>query len=208
MDEIEKIFTGNNHLYGRTDIDNFTVSGCGSQMDSSTLNIRENLYNFLVKYDIKNIFDAPCGDFWWMRNVDLKEIEYIGGDIITKQIEKLSANFPNKKFVRFDVIKDKFPDVDLLFCRDCLFHLSMEHKIMTFKNFINSNIKYLLMSNHPLCTNNQNIVTGDFGHINWQLSPWNFGEPIDILYDSNVEYDTKEMQLYTKEQILKYVKNE
>jgi hypothetical protein len=188
MDEIEKIFSGDNHLYGRTDIDTFSVSGCGSQMDNSTLNVRENLYNFLIKYNIKSIFDAPCGDYWWMRHVDLKEIEYIGGDIITEQMKKLNKNFPDKKFIRFDVIKDKFPDVDLLFCRDCLFHFSKKDKIMTFENFINSNIKYLLMSNHPLSTNN-------------------LGEPVDILYDSNSGYDTKELQLYTKEQILKYLKN-
>lgn len=205
MDEIEKIFSGENHLYGRIDIDSFSVSGCGSQMDDSTKNIREHLYEFLKKYNIKSIADIPCGDFWWMRHVNLFDIEYIGGDIITPQIEKLSKLFPDKTFKRIDIRLDKLPDVDLLFCRDCLFHLSNIDKKMAFNNYIKSNIKYILMSNHPMSNRNLDISTGDFTHINWQHNPWNFGSPIDILYDSNVGYDTKELQLYSREQIIKYL---
>ena len=203
--DIEQIFSSGDHLYGRTDIDNFSVSGCGSQMDDSTKNIRENLYNFLKKYNIKSIADIPCGDFWWMRNIDLFDINYIGGDIITPQITKLKSNFPNNDFQRIDLRIDKLPNVDLLFSRDCLFHLSNIDKQMVFNNFISSNIEYLLMSNHPNSNNNVDIQTGDFGHINWQSNPWNFEKPIDILYDSNQGYDTKELQLYTKNQIIKFI---
>jgi hypothetical protein len=205
MDNIEEIFSSSNHLYGRTDINHFSVSGCGSQMDSSTKNIRMNLYNFLKKYNIKSIADIPGGDFWWMRHLNLFDIDYIGGDIITSQIEKLKSIFPEKNFQRIDIRIDKLPDVDLLLCRDCLFHLSNVDKKLTFDNFIKSNIKYILMSNHPISISNLNINTGDFSHINWQLNPWNFENPIDILYDSNQGYDTKELQLYTKEQIIKFI---
>jgi hypothetical protein len=206
MSDIEKIFCGENHLYGRVDIDHFSVSGCGSQMDNSTKNIRETLYNFLKNNNIKSIADIPCGDFWWMRHIDLFDIKYIGGDIISQQIDKLKRNFPDKIFKRIDIRLDKLPDVDLLFCRDCLFHFSNVDKKLAFDNFINSNIEYLLMSNHPESNNNLDISTGDFSHINWQISPWNFGKPIDVLYDSNEEYDKKEMQLYTKNQIIDFTK--
>jgi hypothetical protein len=204
--DIEKIFCGENHLYGRIDIDNFSVSGCGSQMDNSTESIRKNLYNFLKNHNIKNIADIPCGDFWWMRHVDLGDINYIGGDIITQQIDKLKKNFPDNAFERIDIRIDKLPAVDLLFCRDCLFHLSDIDKKLAFDNFINSDIEYILMSNHPQSNNNLDISTGDFTHINWQMDPWNFGPPVDILYDSNTGYDTKEMQLYTKNQIIDFIK--
>lgn len=205
MDEIEEIFSSDNHLYSRIDIDTYSVSGCGSQLDGSTLNLRNNLYSFLFKFNVNSFFDAPCGDFWWMRYIDFKDIKYTGGDIITKQIEKLNNQFPDKKFIRFDVLIDKFPDVDLLFCRDCLFHFSNKHKYKMLNNFVNSNINYIMLSNHPLSINNEEISTGDFGHINWQLPPWNFNKPVDILFDSNYGYDTKEMQLYTREQIRNYI---
>ena len=206
MDEIEKIFSNeNNHLYGRIDIDYMSVCGCGSQLDDSTLNLRLNLYNFLNKYDIKSVFDSPCGDFWWMKHVDFKDIKYIGGDIITSQIKKMNLLYPNINFIRFDLTVDVLPDVDLLFCRDCLFHFSNDHKKLLFNNFINSNIKYILMSNHPLSCENLNINTGEFSHINWQLSPWNFEQPIDTLYDSNIGYDKKELQLYSKDQIKNFL---
>lgn len=56
------------------------------------------------------------------------------------------------------------------------------------------------MRNHVNSNDNKDIVTGTFGHINWQLQPWCFEKPLDILYDSNSEYDTKELQLYSREQ--------
>lgn len=205
MDDIEKIFSAENHSYARIDIDNFSVCGCGSQMDNSTKNIREELYNFLKKHSIRNIADIPCGDFFWMRHICLHEIGYVGGDIITGQIEKLKKNFPDKKFKRIDLRIDPLPEVDLLFCRDCLFHLSNFDKKKVFENFLNSQIPFLLMSNHPGSYNNLEIKTGDFSHINWQLDPWNFEPPLDVLYDSNEGYDTKEMQLYSKNQILKFL---
>ena len=161
--DIEQTFSSGDHLYGRIDIDNFSVSGCGSQMDDSTKNIRENLYNFLKKYNIKSIADIPCGDFWWMRHVDLFDINYMGGDIITPQITKLKYSFPENDFQRIDLRIDKLPNVDLLFSRDCLFHLSNTDKQMVFNNFISSNIEYLLMSNHP---NSNKIV------LNLQNQKW------------------------------------
>lgn len=206
METIESIFTSNGHLYGRVDIDTYSVCGCGSQLDSSTENLRTNLYSFLKKHKINSIADIPCGDYWWMRYVDLHDISYVGGDIITAQVQKLREKFPDKEFKRLDIRIDKLPDVDLLFCRDCLFHFSEIDKRKALNNYATSGIKYILMSNHPESINNVDIKTGDFGHINWQLAPWSFSAPIDKLYDSNKGYDTKELQLYTREQITNYLR--
>lgn len=206
MEDIEKIFSSGDHLYARADIDTFGVCGCGSQMDDSTKNLRHNLYSFLKKHGIKSLADIPCGDFWWMRHIDLFDISYFGGDIITPQIEKISKLFPDKNFQRIDLRIDPLPHAHLLFSRDCLFHLSNEDKRKVFDNFLDSKIEFILMSNHPLSSNNLDIATGDFGHINWQLQPWNFESPIDILYDSNQGYDTKELQLYHRDQILKFIR--
>lgn len=36
----------------------------------------------LKKYSIKSILDIPCGDFSWMKKIELDGIEYIGADIV------------------------------------------------------------------------------------------------------------------------------
>ncbi len=213
--DLEKVFSLNDHLYHRDDIENMSVCGEGSQMDSKTESLRKNLYPFLLKWNIKSIFDAPCGDFWWMRHIDLGDIEYSGGEIQSSQIRKLNKEFPDKTFIRFDVTKDEFPEVDLWFCRDCLFHFSNHHKLETLNNFTRSNIKYILMSNHFGWTEesaskwgvpvNSDIATGDFTHINWFYPPWNFGEPLDQIYDNYTGHNSKNMILYTREQINEYL---
>lgn len=204
MRDNEKAFIEINPDFLNIEINNRSVSGVGSQLDNGTKNIRENLYNFLKKWDVHSIFDIPCGDFWWMKTIDLQDIEYIGGDIIEKRINHLNSLYPNKQFLYFNLIDDtNFPKVDLIFCRDLMFHLSNADKRKAIENFINSGIPYILMSNHPNSNKNEDIKTSSFAFINWQLPPWNISLPIDILYDSNSGYDTKEMQLYTREQIIK-----
>ena len=203
MRKTEELFIKTNPDYFDLSISDRSVSGVGSQLNDGTRNIRENLYSFLKRYNISSMFDLPCGDFYWMRTIDLKDISYIGGDIIKERMKKLSLDFPEKKFIYFNIIDDtNLPKVDLLFCRDLLFHLSNEHKRVALQNFVNSGIEYILMSNHPLSSHNMDTVTGGFAHINWQLPPWNFSKPIDILYDSNHGIDTKELQLYTRKQIM------
>ena len=213
---LEKIFSSNDHLYHRSDIDHMSVCGEGSQMDDKTESLRKNLLNFLFKWEIKSIFDSPCGDFWWMRHIDLKGIDYIGGEIQTSQIKKLQEKFPDKNFIRFDLTKDRFPDADLWFCRDCLFHFSQSDKMKTLLNFTESRIKYVLMSNHFGWTPeeaqkwgvpvNEDLETGDFKHVNWKYPPWNFEDPLDRIYDNYTGHNSKDMILYTRDQIKKFLK--
>ena len=52
------------------------------------------------------MFDAPCGDFHWMRYVlDESDLDYIGGDIVEKIIENNKAYYEKNhvKFVKFDI---------------------------------------------------------------------------------------------------------
>ena len=43
-------------------------SGPGSTL-IYTYNLRRQLIEFLAQFPVKTIFDAPCGDFHWMREV-------------------------------------------------------------------------------------------------------------------------------------------
>lgn len=183
-------------------------SGTGSSL-SSTENIRIHLPKIIEKFKIKRLFDAPCGDFNWMsqvlKNVD---VDYIGSDIVENLIVSNRKNEKsNIKFVKLDIRIDKLPVSDLMICRDCLFHFSYEDIFKFLDNFLISDIKYILLTNHLNTKNrfeNRNIVTGDFRKIDLFSKPFNFEK--NYIY-SFVDKDIfeighpKHMYLFSKSQI-------
>ena len=106
--------------------DSGSRSGEGSTLEN-TQNVRNELPIVLRKYKIKSVLDAPCGDFNWMKSITQGiSIKYIGGDIVKPMIEKNQAHHSSNSisFEHLDLTKNLLPEVDLMFCRDCFFHLS------------------------------------------------------------------------------------
>ena len=173
-----------------------------------TENLRLNLGEFLKKHNITSMVDAPCGDYSWMSVTDLPSIqEYIGGDIVEFLIEANQQKYPNHVFKQIDLTQDMLPDVDLLFCRDCLLHLSFEDIDNVFKNISRSNIKYVLLSNwYEDAENSRDIQTGEARYINFLESPYNFAQPIDSITDFVEGFPRRKMLLWSKEVIDNYVK--
>ena len=188
-----------------------SVSGPGSTFEY-TAYLRSKLPELFKKFSIKTIFDAPCGDFNWMRYV-LKEnnLNYIGGDIVTPLIELNNLNYKNSatKFIHIDLILEKFPESDLMICRDFLLHLSFHDTKLVLENYINSNIPYLLTSTHINTVNFQNkdITTGDSRLIDLFASPYYFPEDVYFrISDWKAPYPKREMCLWTKQQIIDALK--
>ena len=182
--------------------------GPGSTFNYTKI-LRRELPSFLKKHGIKSMVDAPCGYFEWMNSVQFEEgFKYIGADIVPNIIAYNKQDFPDKYFLVSDISEDKLPDADLLFVRDCLFHFNNEYKRKFFQNFLANNFKFLLTSNHPKCTVNNEVHEFNgchFEQINWTLSPWNFPQPIDSILDWPEEgseiYPYRTMVLYSKDEI-------
>lgn len=174
-----------------------------------TENLRKNLKPLLIRHNIKSMFDAPCGDYSWMSLINVHEIvDYIGGDIVDFMILENQKKYPNINFQIFDLTADSMPDVDLLFCRDCLLHLSFEDIDKVFKNISRSNIKYILTSNwFENATNDRDIQTGSWRYINFLEEPFNFGQPLDSIIDYVDGFPKREMLLWPKSVIDTYNKN-
>ena len=176
-------------------------SGIGS-IQSNTKKVREDLYGLLVKYEITSFLDAPCGDFNWMKTINLDKIKYLGGDIVEDIINKNNALYKNdnRSFIRLDITKDNLPDVDLIFVRDCLVHLNDSLIFDFIRNLKKAKIKYLLTTNFPFTKNNYNITTGNWRAINLQREPYNFPKELDILWEDTREggdqYPDKSLFLY------------
>lgn len=189
-----------------------SVSGPGSTL-RSTENLRKHLPELFERFSIKSIFDAPCGDFNWMRHV-IKDypINYTGGDIVLPIIISHNQKYNNDatKFVHIDLTKQKFPSADLMICRDCLFHLSYEDTKVVLQNFFRSNINYLLTTTYVKSNAflNKDIKTGEFRHIDLFSAPYNF--PINVLFRISDWLEPeleREMCLWSREQIISALKN-
>jgi glycosyltransferase involved in cell wall biosynthesis len=120
-------------------------SGAGSDLQQTAI-IRREIPRLLRERSVRSMLDAPCGDWFWIREVDLGIGKYVGADIVEALIEANQSRFGREgiDFVCLDLSKDKLPMVDLIFSRDCLVHLSFEDASRMLRNFKSSGATYLL----------------------------------------------------------------
>jgi len=182
-------------------------SGGGSEMDS-TKEVRRLLPEVLTKFNITSIVDIPCGDFNWMSKINLSNIKYLGCDIVPELIKDNRKKYISKNidFRVLDITKDKIPDYDLIFCKDCLQHLSNDNVLKALEKIKSSNSKYLLVTSYPFTIRNWDIKDGDYRPLNLALSPFNLPTKKAIYkviedYGVGVEID-KHMYLYRIDDII------
>ena len=187
-----------------------TVSGPGSTL-KTTHNLRKELKKVIKNYNIKSIFDAPCGDCNWIEKIiKNSRIKYIGADIVNDIIIKNKKKFNNKKisFKRMDITKEKIPKTDLFICRDFLFHLSYEDIFIFLKNLKKSNSKYLLISSHykneKIENINKNIHSGDFRKIDIFQPPFNFSKNYLTVIDDYCDNAKKYLYLFKRKDFVKF----
>lgn len=153
-------------------------SGVGSTLDSTAV-LRAELPKSLRLLDARVLLDVPCGDFLWMKRVDLSGIGYIGGDIVPSIIEENQRlhTTESRSFMHLDLTRDKLPDADVLLCRDCLVHLSYANIRAVFANIARSNIRYVLMTSFPGRGGNYDVADGDWRALDFQAPPFSLPEP-------------------------------
>ncbi len=176
-----------------------SVSGPGSTF-SATETVRAAIPEVLKKYHIKSMLDAPCGDCNWISHVDFGDIEYTGADIVAELIEKNKRHFPDKKFTKLDIIKDKIPATDLILCRDCFIHLRNTDVNRVMNNFRKSCSTYLLASTYPVETNKQ-ILTGHYRPVNLFKPPYNLADALELIPDFAADGTERYLGLWNLKEI-------
>jgi len=165
-----------------------SVSGSGSA-DQQTREISRQIPILVEELGIKTFLDVPCGDYNWFSKMELNLDAYIGGDIIADIIDKNNNQFGGEHctFIQIDLIKDTLPQADMVFCRDCLVHLSHHdiHKVIN--NLKQSTIAYFLTTTFSACDENKDIVTGDWRIINLEKAPFNFPKPLKLINEKCTE---------------------
>lgn len=184
---LEEIFTTiyQKHMWGGYPE---TVSGSGSTLGQTEI-IREFLPSLFKTLNISSLLDAPCGDFNWMKEVDLSHINYIGMDIVEQLVSTNQKKYGrnNLSFTHGDVTTEYLPQVDLILCRDLFLHLTNQHVSRILMNFKKSGSSYLMASTYAKTTSNKDReqVTREYRPLNLQLPPFNLPEPM-ILIDEGI----------------------
>lgn len=183
-----------------------SISGTGSTL-AYTANLRAKLPELFNKLDVRKVFDAPCGDFNWMRHVVRAcDIDYLGCDIVPNLIDRNSAQYQNERirFIVANVITDEFPKADIWICRDCLIHFSYNDILATFENFVRSEIDYLLTTTHINKSGfkNLDIRTGDVRVIDLFSGPFFLpANCLDAIEDWQEPEVPRMMVLFSRRQI-------
>jgi hypothetical protein len=172
------------HFWNGGKIDSESVSGSGSTLQETKV-IREKLPELLKKYKFKKFIDAPCGDFNWMKEVDLSCIDqYIGLDVVAELIKKNQQKYASSKisFAECDITVDSLPEADVFLCRDCVQHLPFKQIISFIKNLKKSKTRYLLATTYTATQKNDDIdLPGGYYPINLQKSPFSFPKPLEAI---------------------------
>ncbi len=187
--------------------DNESVSGPGST-NAQTLEVISIVEAVINEHQVGSVLDLPCGDFGWMRRVDLQGASYVGGDIVHDIIQKNVESYgsiPNVDFQVLDLIESELPKADLIIVRDCLVHLSEEQIHLALENMQRAGIDLILTTTFTEHKTNYDIQTGDWRPINLQHPPYNWPTPLAIFNErcteNNGKYTDKSLALWAVDQI-------
>lgn len=167
-----------------------SLSGGGSNL-RQTETLRVELPLLLSRIGAHALLDAPCGDFNWMRHVDLGPLSYTGVDVVAPLIERCQRTYggPTRQFLVRDILVDPLPPADVIMSRDCLVHLSYEHIAAALRNFRRSGATFLLTTTYTSRKRNWDIVTGSWRPLNLQERPFNFPPPANVIVENSTEFE-------------------
>ena len=156
-------------------------SGGGSTL-KRTKRIRKGIVDLVQRFGVRSILDAGCGDFNWMQAVHLSGVQYIGMDIVREMIEQNRERHGSatRIFLEGDILHDTLPTVDVILCREVLFHLSDADLLKALQNFKRSSARYLLTTHYPNAVN-RDIPTGKCRALNFTAAPFVFGAPLEVI---------------------------
>jgi len=175
-----------------------TVSGDGSTLESSA-SLRDILPRLLEELGAESLLDAGCGDFNWMKTVNLNGIRYIGVDVVEPLIRRNVELYASESrtFLMADITEDPLQNADIVLCRQCLIHLSNRQVCFALRNLKSIGAKYLLATTFPVVTNNADIWPGGFRPINLEIQPFNLPKPLRVFHDSRATDRTSVLALWS-----------
>ena len=180
MDRVFQVIHDTN-LWGAPE----SVSGLGSEMPA-TARLRAELPELLHNLDADVLLDIPCGDFTWLSETALPVSRYIGADIVDTIVQCNRRRY-GREFLCLDLCSDELPRADIVLCRDCLVHLPLARIEEAIGNLRRSGSTWLLTTTFLECEMNEDIATGDWRMLNFELPPFRWGPPAAVLVEGCTE---------------------
>lgn len=189
-----------------------SVSGTGSD-SQQTAAIVDALPELFQRLEIASFLDVPCGDFFWMKNVDLTGVHYIGGDIVPEIVHQNKGyESPSREFIECNLLTDTLPQVDAIFCRDCLVHFRSSHVWQALSNIARSEAKYLITTTFTQRANDREIETGQWRPLNLQAAPFSLPNPVELVDEKCTQdggaYPDKMLAVWSVDQIRERIADE
>ena len=176
-----------------------TDSGDGSTLES-TQSVRDALPAIIRELNIESILDIPCGDFHWMSRVDIGNASLVAADIVPELVEENRRRHPEVDFRILDACSPPLPQMDMIFCRDCLVHLSLKDALAALENFRRSGARYLMATTFPNARVNRETIQGAWRPLNLRKPPFDLDAPLEMVNERCVlrggRYMDKSMGLW------------
>lgn len=134
------------------------------------------LTRFLAANRIARMVDFGCGDFQYMRRVDLAATEYVGLDVVPTLLETNRQKF-GREGVTFSLTPDdlsELPSGDLLLLKDVLIHLPNSYAAELLHHAVGKYRFILAINNESEDPSeyNRDITAGEFRPVDISLAPF------------------------------------
>jgi SAM-dependent methyltransferase len=156
-----------------------SASGPGSDLEQ-TVALRRELPALLAELEVRTLLDAACGDFHWLKEVDLPIERYYGVDIVEEVVERNRERYggEGREFLLLNLAVDRLPRADAILCRDCLVHLRFGDIARAMANFRRSGARFLLATTFAERETNEELeARGLWRPLNLRRPPFNFPPP-------------------------------
>jgi hypothetical protein len=174
-----------------------------------TAALRTALPDLFRELEIQSVLDCGCGDWNWMRHVDLSGIQYIGCDIVQPLIQTLQETFsaPTVNFQVLNLLQDPPDTADLWLARDLCSLFSTEDTWQFFQKFLESESKYLAITSVETEDPYQDTFTGAWTPRNLLAEPFSMPPPLHEVDDGEQWLLKKSLFVYDRQQILDWIKS-
>lgn len=177
--EMRRVFTAIHAARSWGDCE--SASGPGSTRDRAAAFLPD-LLDLVRSLPVRTLLDAPCGDFNWAAPLADAVDHYIGVDVVPALI---AANRRHacgrRRFLCLDLVGQRLPAADLVFCRDALVHFSQADIAEALASFRRTGATYLLTTTFVGERDNRDIATGDWRPLNLQRPPFSFPAPLALV---------------------------
>jgi hypothetical protein len=175
-------------------------SGSGANLRATEI-VRRELPRLVAELGVTTLLDVPCGDFHWMKEIDLPVERYVGGDIVADLVAENARAYGDarRSFQVLDLTCDPLPRAELVLCRDGMPHLSHADVLAALRNIRASGARWLLATTYRGAErDNPDIVTGDWRPLDLERPPFRLAAPELLLPEPLEEsgYDDKFLGLW------------